>query len=103
MKAEKKGLLGGKDMIHLKLSEGDFAEMTLEIKGGVDADWYAQQLNRVIRGELDAERAIPVDEKAQETARNAPTVCPTCGATLPSPVRGMTELKCDYCGTVVRL
>ncbi len=103
VKSEKKGLLGGKDMIHLRFSSGDFSEMTLEIKGGVDADWYAQQLNRVIRGELDAERAIPVDKETEEAVRNAPTVCPTCGATLPSPVRGMTELKCAYCGTVVRL
>ncbi len=103
VKAEKKGLLGGKDMIHLKLSEGDYDEMTLEVKGGVDADWYAQQMNRAIRGELDAERAIPVDKEAQEAVRNAPTSCPTCGATLPSPVRGMAELKCEYCGTVVRL
>ncbi len=103
VKAEKKGLLGGKDMIHLRLSEGDYAEITLEVKGGVDADWYAQQLNRVIRGELDAERAIPVDKEAQEALRDAPTTCPTCGATLPSPLRGMSELKCEYCGTVVRL
>ncbi len=103
VRAEKKGLLGGKDMIHLQLSEGDHTALTFEVKGGVDAHWYAQQLNRAMRGELEAERAIPVDREAAEALRNAPTVCPTCGATLPSPLRGMNELKCAYCGTVVRL
>ncbi len=101
---EDKGLFGGKDLIHLKLSSGDYAEMTLEIKsGGVDSKWYAGQLNRVLNGEIEKERAIPVDEAAAEAVRQAPTACPTCGATLPALVRGMTELTCEYCGTVVRV
>lgn len=101
--AEKKGMLGGIDLINLTLSEGDYAEMTVEVKGGVQAGWYVQQLNRVISGEIEKERAIPVDEAAAEAVREAPTACPTCGATLPALVRGMTELTCQYCGTVVRV
>jgi gas vesicle protein len=101
--AEKKGLLGGKDLVHLKLSSGDFAELTLEVKGGVDCKWYVQQVNRVVNGEIENERAVPVDESVAEAVKNAPTVCPTCGATLPSIARGMTEMTCDYCGTVVRI
>jgi gas vesicle protein len=101
---EDKGLFGGKDLIHLKLSSGDYAETTFEVKtGGVDSKWYAQQLNRAISGEIDKERAIPVDQQAAEAAKAAPTACPTCGATLPPVTRGMTELTCQYCGSVVRL
>ncbi|MCD4686229.1 MAG: hypothetical protein K8S97_09865 [Anaerolineae bacterium] len=102
-KAEKKGMLGGIDLIHLTLSEGDYAEMTFEVKGGVDCKWFVQQLNRVINGEIDNERAIPVDEAAEEAVQNAPTACTTCGATLPPLVRGQTEMACEYCGTVVRV
>ncbi len=104
VKAEDKGLFGGKDLIHLKMGSGDYAETTFEVKsGGIDSKWYAGQLNRVITGEIEKERAIPVDAAAAEAVSSAPTACPTCGATLPSVTRGMTELACEYCGTVVRL
>jgi hypothetical protein len=103
VRPEDKGLFGGKDLVHLKLSSGDYAEMTFEVKGGVDSKWYAQQLNRVITGEIEKERAIPIDESVAEAVREAPTVCTTCGATLPSITRGMTEVACEYCGTVVRI
>ena len=104
VKAEDKGLFGGKDLIHLTMSSGDYAETTFEVKsGGIDSKWYAGQLNRVITGEIDKERAIPVDEAAAEAVSSAPTACPTCGATFPPITRGMTEMTCQYCGTVVRL
>lgn len=103
VRAEKKGLLGGIDLIHLTLSEGDYAEITIEVKGGVAAEHYAQQLNRVIQGEIEKERAVEVDAAVEDAVQNAPTACTTCGATLPALVRGMTELTCDYCGTVVRI
>jgi hypothetical protein len=103
VKAEDKGLFGGKDLIHLKLSSGDYAETTFEVKGGVDSKSYAQQLNRVITGDIEKERAIPIDEAAAEAVREAPTACTVCGATLPAITRGMTEVTCEYCGTVVRL
>jgi hypothetical protein len=96
-------LFGGKDLVHLKQSGGDYPETTFEVKGGVDSKWYTQQLNRVISGEIDKERAIPVDQSATEAAKQAPTACPTCGAALPALVRGMTELACQYCGTKVRV
>lgn len=104
VKSEDKGVFGQTDLIHLKLSSGDYAEVTFEVKeGGIDSKWYVQQLNRVISGEIDKERAIPVDEAAAQAAREAPTVCSTCGATLPGVTRGMTEITCQYCGTLVRL
>lgn len=101
--AEKKGLFGGKDMVYLTLDSGSYSDITLEVKGGVNATWYVQQINRAATGEIDKERAIPVDESAADMVANAPTQCTTCGAVLPSITRGMTEIACEYCGTVVRL
>lgn len=103
VRGENKGVFGGRDLVHLELSAGDYAEITFEVKGGIESDWYAQQLNRVITGEIDKERAIPVDEAAVEAVKDAPTACTTCGANLPPLTRGMTELTCEYCGTVVRV
>ncbi|MBN1679983.1 MAG: hypothetical protein JW966_06795 [Anaerolineae bacterium] len=103
IRAEHKGMLGGKDMLNLKLSSGDYDEMTFEVKGGVDSKWYAEQLSHAVSGDIEKERAISVDEDLAQAVSDAPTACPTCGAPLPSLVRGMTELRCEYCGTVVRL
>lgn len=101
--AEKQGMLGGIDLVNLKLSGGEYAEMILEVKGGIDCRWYVQQLNRVISGEIEKERAIPVESQAAQDTQQVPTACPTCGASLPPLVRGVTELRCEYCGTVVRV
>lgn len=104
VKSEDKGLFGRKDLVHLKLSSGDYAELTFEVKsGGIDSKWYVQQINRVVSGEIEKERAIPIDEVAVQSMREAPTACPTCGATLPPLMRGQTEMTCQYCGTVVRV
>jgi hypothetical protein len=103
VRPEDKGVFGGKDLVHLTLRSGDYAELSLEIKGGIDSKAYAHQLNRVINGDIENERAGPVDEAQTEALRQAPTTCPTCGATLPALLRGMTELTCTYCGTTVRI
>lgn len=103
VKPEDKGLFGGKDLVHLKFKTGDYAETTFEVKGGIDSKLYAGQINRVTSGEIEKERAIPVDTAAAEAVKNAPTACSTCGAVLPEIVRGMTEVTCQYCGTVTRL
>ncbi len=104
VRSEDKGIFGGKDLIHLKMSTGDYAETTFEVKsGGIDSKWYAGQLNRVITGEIEKERALKVNEKIVEAVQSAPTTCTTCGATLPSITRGMTEITCAYCGTKMRV
>ncbi len=103
VRPEDKGVFGGKDLVHLTLSAGDFREISLEIKGGIDSKAYAQQLSRAASGDLESERTIPVDEAQAQAVRDAPTACPTCGAALPPLVRGASELRCAYCGTVVRV
>ncbi len=103
VRPEDKGLFGGKDLVHLTLSSGDFREISLEVKSGLDSKAYAQQLGRAVSGDLESERAIPLDEAKAQAAREAPTACPTCGAALPPLVRGASELRCNYCGTVVRV
>ena len=100
-----KRLLSSGTLAIVRLQDSAKAPKVVEalLKGGVDCKWYVQQLNRVMTGEIDKERAIPVDEAEVEAVRSAPTVCTTCGATLPALARGVTELTCEYCGTVVRV
>ena len=102
---ENKGLFGGVDLIHLKMGAGSqFAKLSLEVKGGIKAEWFAAQLKRASTGGLEKERGLKVDEALIDAIANAPTICPVCGATFDDPiVAGMTQIKCKYCGGVTRL
>lgn len=100
--AENKGLLGGKDMVHLSLGSGaPYDRITLEVKGGVDCKLWAAEIGRMVRGEIGA--ATIQDPELAERLRNAPTDCPTCGAVLPRVVAGQNTITCKYCGLGVRI
>ncbi|MEO1444536.1 MAG: hypothetical protein AAFV33_29355, partial [Chloroflexota bacterium] len=103
IKVENKGMFGGKDMMYFSLNDGDLREVTVEVKGGADNTFWQKQINRMISGNLEDERAIEPDPEMLEALRNAPTACHVCGGTLPKVVAGQTEIKCQYCGTVIRL
>ncbi len=103
IEAEKKGLLGGKDMLNMQLGSGaPFAALTVEVKGSEDCREWARHIRRMASGETD-ERAIEPSAEMLEQLRNAPTDCLVCGAVLPQIQAGQTEVTCRYCGSVVRL
>lgn len=101
---EKKGMLGRIDLIHIKFgSGGPFGEVTVEVKEG-DAKWFASKLKQAASGELEKERGLERDQALVDAIADAPTTCPVCGATFDQQiVRGMTQLDCSYCGSIVRL
>lgn len=102
---EKKGMLGGIDLIHMRFgSGGPFGETTVEVKGGINAEWFASKLRRAVKLEIEGERGVEVSAEAVEAIANAPTMCVVCGANFDQRlVAGMTQLECEYCGAVVRL
>jgi hypothetical protein len=99
-----KGFLGRKQLLDIKFApEADLSGATLRLIGADNEEWAAL-IGRVRSSEIDNERARPKDQAAVDAARKAPTKCPTCGATLDVEiVRGMREIKCPYCGSIVRL
>jgi len=102
--ASDKGFLGRKEMLELRFApEADLSGATLRLHGADNEEW-AGLIGRVKAGEIARERTRPKEEEAVEAARAAPTKCPTCGATLAVEiVRGMREITCEYCGSVIRL
>lgn len=104
-KSSQKGFLGHKEIMELLFApEADLSEARLRLLGGADNEEWAALIGRVKSGEIAKERTKPKDEEAIEAAREVPTKCPTCGATLSvEVVRGMREIKCEYCGSVIRL
>jgi hypothetical protein len=103
-KTTDKGFLGHKEMLDLRFThEADLSFATLRLHGFDNEEW-AGFIGRVKSGEIAKERTKPKDEAVVEAARTAPTKCPTCGATLDVEiVRGMREINCAYCGSVIRL
>jgi len=103
-KATDKGLFGGKEFLELTFApEADFSGATLRLRGARNEDWVGT-IGRVQSGEISKQRTTPKDQEAVEAAQSAPTKCPYCGATLEiTVVRGMREITCEYCGSVIRL
>jgi hypothetical protein len=102
-KATSRGLMGNEDWLeftfqgHAPVRAANF-HIWYESK-----DWQALY-GRVKSGEIDQERAKPKDQAAVEAVKAAPTKCTTCGASITAQiVKGMTQITCDYCGTVIRL
>lgn len=101
---EKKGMMGGKDMMNLKLGTGaPYAEIICEIKGGINANTWAQQMSRAVKGLIDQESTVEPDPELIERLRNAPTDCPNCGGVLPKLNAGANEVSCKYCASIVRV
>jgi len=102
---ENKGLLGGIDLVYITFGTGaPLGKVTVEVKGGIQAEWFAAQLKRAASGGLQKERGLELDQELVEALVNAPTTCPVCGATFEQAiVAGMNQIKCTYCGAVTRL
>ena len=57
--AEQRGLMGMVDLIHFQLKPGSalkLPQVTVEVKGGVDADDFVKRLRPAFEGTLDRER-----------------------------------------------
>lgn len=104
VKAENKGFLGGKDLLHFTFGAGaPFGNAQIEVKGGVASTLWATQIERMIASGANDERAIQPDAEMLEAMRSAPTACPVCGATLPRLVANQMQIDCAYCGAVIRV
>ena len=102
--SDKRKFLGRKEILNLRFApDADLSGATLHLHGTTNEEW-AGLIGRIKSGEIEKERTQPKDEEAMEAVRAAPTKCPTCGATLSVElVRGMQEITCEYCGSVLRL
>ncbi len=108
---DKKKFLSSKELLTLRPSRHtrDMPnEVTVQLKGTTNEVWKSL-INRVQSGDIEADKvgAPPPEEQAAteasaSTAQDLPTKCPACGAQLPPIFKGMHEVSCEYCGTVVR-
>ena len=109
---DKRKMLSRKELLHLgfrEYSSGLHGDVSLQLKSTTNEEW-AGLIKRVQSGEVEADRygaPSPAEGAADAAppvpAKEIPTKCPACGGQLPTVVKGMRELACEYCGTVVRL
>ncbi|MBM4431100.1 MAG: hypothetical protein FJ026_12245 [Chloroflexi bacterium] len=103
-KASKRGLMGHQDHLELTLAVDAPVQAAHFHLDGQDSNVWQGLIGWVKAGDLDADRAVPLDQDVVDKVRSAPTVCPNCGATLTQQVlRGMDSIRCDYCGKLTRL
>ena len=74
-----------------------------ELASPVAEEWL-QMIGRARSGGYVRDRAVEIPEEELERIRNAPQQCTNCGAPYTAPLlRGQTEIRCNYCGYVVRI
>ncbi len=103
-RATKQGVFKNEDWLELELESGAFARSAVLHLDGQDCVLWQKMITQVKARELDADRAIAIDQAAVEKVKAAPVVCPSCGGTLSKPVlRGMDTITCEFCGHIIKL
>ena len=121
MDDKKSGLFGLKRQELLTLSFAERtrelpSDATLQLKGGATNEAWLTLIRQVKSGQIAADLfgAPPPQEllaaqteaeaaEAAEPAAELPTRCPSCNATLPQIFKGMNQVECQYCGTVINI
>ena len=104
VKGSKQGLFKNEDFLELTFATGAAVKSAqMHIFGQNFQDWI-RLINRACSHEFDKDRVIQVDQAEVEKVKAAPTICPSCGGSLPKVIlRGQDNLTCEYCGFTVRL
>jgi hypothetical protein len=103
VKPTKQGLLKNED--HLDLCFGNGAPIqTAHLHIWQEGNEWLQFLNRAKSKDFDKGRAVAIDQAEAEKVKTAPTQCPSCGANITQIIlRGQDNIKCEYCGFVIRI
>lgn len=99
----KRGLFKNEDNIEMTFGSGAPAKKVQFHIWQDCAEWQAL-INRVRTRDIDKDRAVAVDADAVAKVKSAPSQCPSCGGNISQVVmRGQDNIKCEFCGLVIRL
>jgi hypothetical protein len=103
VKPSKQGLLKNEDHLDIRLGEGASLE-SVHLHIWQEGNEWLQLLNRARAKDFDNGRAIAIDQSVVEKVKSIPAQCPSCGGNLDQVIlRGQDNVKCEYCGFVIRL
>ena len=99
--------IGDKDL--LTITFADVADVPEQVtvrflKSSDNEAWAETIIPQVTSGKIVEEMVKKSAEKAKAfDTSNLPTTCPNCRANLPKIYRGMHQVACEYCGTLVNV
>ncbi len=112
---DKKSFLRRQELLTLRFSERTRetpGDVTLQLKDTDNESWRAL-IRKAKTGQIDNERygapapeqqlAATIEQEATTPPKELPTVCPNCSAPLPPIFKGMKQVACDYCGTIINI
>lgn len=104
--AERGFFLARKEMLDLEFGQGaKVRKATFRLF--TDSKEVDNVLDSVVSGGIEASKTASAAEKQKEKeAKPLPRIdkCPACGASFNKPiVKGMTHIKCEFCGKVIYL
>lgn len=103
IKPSKQGMLKNEDHLDLRFGSGAPIQ-NIHVHIWQDANSWLQLLNRAKIKDFDKTRAVAIDQAEVDKVKALPSQCPSCGGNLDQVVlRGQSEVKCQYCGFVIRL
>ncbi len=99
----KQGLFKNEDHIDIKFATGEpFQKSHFHIWH--DCEEWQSLITRAKIKDFEKERAVAVDAAAEAKIKSAPNKCPSCGGNIQQVIlRGQDNIKCEFCGTVIRL
>ncbi len=102
--ASKQGLMGHEDHIDITYGSGAPLHATHFHINGQDSNLWQGLVMRAKAHDFDAQRITPVAQEQADKVKTAPSKCPYCGGAVTQPIlRGMDSIKCEFCGSVIRL
>ncbi len=103
IKPSKLGLFQNEDHLDLRFGPGATLQ-TIHLHIWQDANEWLRLLNRAKTKDFDKTRAVAIDQVEVEKVKSVPSQCPSCGGHIDQVIlRGQDEVKCQYCGFVIRL
>ena len=103
VKPSKQGLLKNEDHLDIRFGEGASLEST-HLHIWQEGNEWLQLLNRAKTKDFDKGRAVAVDQAEVAKVKSIPAQCPSCGGNVDQVIlRGQDNVKCEYCGFVIRL
>jgi len=99
----KLGVFKNEDHIELKFASGA-PVLTANFHIWQPCEEWQALIHRTKSKDIDNDRAVAVDANAAAKVKSAPSQCPNCGGNIKQVIlRGQDNLKCEFCGFVIRL
>lgn len=100
----KQGIFKNQDFLKINFASGaQYNTAQFHLHNQNCEDWKGL-INKVQSGAFEKNRTEEVDKEVIEKIKNAPTICPQCGATIAVPIlRGMEQISCEFCGCIIKL